>query len=449
MSNLIFPKDFIWGVSSSAYQIEGAWNEDGKGPSVWDWFSHLPGKTARGDNGDTACDHYHRWKEDLDLLKTLGVGAYRFSISWSRVIPEGRAKVNPAGLDFYSRLVDGLLERGIEPYPTLYHFDLPLALHKKGGWLQRDTAAAFGEYAAAVAARLGDRVSWWITLNEPMVVALMGYLTGAHAPGVRHPGAFANATHNLLLAHGEAVRAIRSASPRPARVGIALNLSPAHPARDREADRRAAASFDVLANRNALDPILRGSYPPDFWRRFGLFAPKIREGDLQRIAEKIDFLGINYYTRHVISGRWWIPIMGAQMVRPKQGEFSPMWEIYPPGLQEIVERVWNDYKPPMILVTENGIPVSDAPDSTGAVDDPRRISYLARHLQKLHGTVAKQIPVKGYFVWSLTDNFEWELGYAMRFGLIHIDFATLKRTPKSSFHWFSEVIGRNGLEGIE
>ncbi len=449
MSNLIFPKDFIWGVSSSAYQIEGAWNEDGKGPSVWDWFSHLPGKTASGENGDTACDHYHRWKEDLDLLKNLGVGAYRFSIAWSRVIPEGRGKVNPAGLDFYSRLVDGLLERGIEPYPTLYHFDLPLALHKKGGWLQRDTAAAFGEYAAAVAARLGDRVTWWITLNEPIVVALMGYLTGAHAPGMRHPGAFANASHNLLLAHGEAIRAIRSASPKPARVGIALNLSPVYPERDREADRRAAASFDALANRIALDPILRGSYPPDLWRRFGPFAPKIRAGDLKRIAEPIDFLGINYYTRHIVASRWWIPVMGAQMVRPKQGEFSPMWEIYPPGLQEIVERVWNDYKPPMILVTENGIPVPDTPDANGAVDDPRRISYLARHLQKLHGTVAKQIPVKGYFVWSLTDNFEWELGYAMRFGLIHIDFDTLKRTPKSSFQWFSEVIGRNGLEGSE
>ncbi len=449
MPNLIFPKDFIWGVSSSAYQIEGAWNEDGKGPSVWDWFSHLPGKTARGENGDTACDHYHRWKEDLDLLKNLGVGAYRFSISWSRVIPEGRGKVNQAGLDFYSRLVDGLLERGIEPYPTLYHFDLPLALHKKGGWPQRETAEAFGEYSAAVAARLGDRVTWWITLNEPMIVALLGYLTGTHAPGTRNPGSFATAAHHLLLAHGEAVRAIRSASPRPARIGIALNLSPAYPERDRDADRKAAAVFDVLANRIALDPILRGSYPPELWRRFGPFAPKIRAGDLKQIAEKIDFLGINYYTRHIIADRWWIPFMGGMMVRPKQGEFSPMWEIYPSGLQEIVERVWNDYKPPMILVTENGVPVPDAPDSAGAVDDPRRKSYLARHLQKLHGTVGKQIPVKGYFVWSLTDNFEWDLGYAMRFGLIHIDFATLKRTPKSSFHWFSEVIAQNGLEGAE
>ncbi|MGB7538208.1 MAG: GH1 family beta-glucosidase, partial [Anaerolineales bacterium] len=408
-------------------------------------FSHLPGRTARGENGDTACDHYHRWKEDLDLLKKLGVGAYRFSVSWSRVIPEGRGPVNPAGLDFYDRLVDGLLVRGIQPFPTLYHFDLPLALHKKGGWPSRDTAAAFGEYAAVVAARLGDRVASWITLNEPMIAALFGYMIGTHAPGRRHPRDFARAAHNLLLAHGEAVRAIRSASPRPAQVGIALNLSPAYPGTNREADRRAAAGFDVLSNRICLDPIFRGAYPPDLWRRFGPFAPKIREGDLAKIAEPIDFLGVNYYTRHVISARWWMPITGGWMVRPKGVEYSPMWEIYPSGIGELVERVWNEYHPPKILVTENGIPVPDAPDESGAVRDPERISYLGRHLRVLRESMAKQIPVHGYFVWSLTDNFEWELGYAMRFGLIHIDFATLKRTPKSSFDWYADVIRRNGL----
>jgi beta-glucosidase len=449
MSDLIFPKNFLWGVSSSAYQIEGAWNEDGKGPSIWDWFSHLPRKTARGENGDTACDHYHRAEADLDLLKALGVGAYRFSISWSRVIPEGRGTVNKAGLDFYDRLVDGLLERGIEPFPTLYHFDLPLALHKKGGWPSRETAAAFGEYAAVVAARLGDRVNWWITLNEPMVAALLGYLIGTHAPGVRNPGAFTRAIHSMLLAHGQAVRAIRASSPRPARVGIALNLSPVHPEREKESDRRAAAGFDVLANRICLDPILRGTYPPDALRRFGPFAPPVRADDLAAIAAPVDFLGINYYTRHLISARWWVPIMGASMVRPKTGEFSPMWEIYPAGLGELVERVWNDYRPPMILVTENGIPVHDAPDAADVVRDPERIAYLERHLRVLHASMAKQIPVGGYFVWSITDNFEWELGYAMRFGLIHTDFATLNRTPKSSFHWYSEVIQRHGLERAE
>jgi beta-glucosidase len=449
MSDLIFPNDFIWGVSSSAYQIEGAWNEDGKGPSIWDWFSHLPGKTARGETGDAACDHYHRWKEDLELLRALGVGAYRFSVSWSRVIPKGRGKVNPAGLDFYDRLVDGLLARGIQPFPTLYHFDLPLALHKKGGWPERDTAAAFGEYAAVVAARLGDRVPSWITLNEPMIVALLGYLFGTHAPGRRNPGAYARAMHTLLLAHGEAVRAIRAASPKPAQVGIALNLSPVYPETEREADRRAAAGFDLLSNRICLDPILRGAYPPELWRRFGPFAPPIRDGDLRKISEPNDFLGVNYYTRQVIAGRWWIPVMGGWMVRPKGGEFSPMWEIYPSGIGELVERVWNDYHPHKILVTENGIPVADAPDSSGNVLDPERISYLRRHLRALHGAMAKQIPVGGYFVWSLTDNFEWELGYAMRFGLIHIDFASLKRTPKSSYDWYAGVIRRNGLEESE
>jgi beta-glucosidase len=447
MPDLLFPEGFLWGVSSSAYQIEGAWNEDGKGPSIWDWFSHLPGKTARGENGDTACDHYHRWKEDLNLLRELGVGAYRFSVSWSRVIPAGTGKVNPAGLDFYDRLVDGLLERGIRPFPTLYHFDLPLALHEKGGWLKRDTASACGEFAAAVAARLGDRVEWWITLNEPMVSAMLGYMLGTHAPGRHAPWAFARAVHTLLLAHGEAVRAVRAASPQPARVGIALNLAPVYPVSDRPADRKAAATFDLFSNRICLDPILRGSYPADLWPRFGPFAPEIRGDDLAKIAEPIDFLGVNYYSRHVVAGRWWIPIMGGRMVRPKDGEFSPMWEIYPPGLNEILERVWADYRPPMILVTENGIPVPDVPHSAGAGNDPQRISYLGRHLRRLHQAVTAKVPVKGYFVWSLTDNFEWELGYAMRFGLIHIDFAALTRTPKDSFRWYAEVIRRNGLKG--
>lgn len=446
MNASLFPNKFIWGVSTSAYQIEGGWNADGKGPSIWDWFSHRPGKTAGGENGDVACDHYHLWREDLDLLQGLGVGAYRFSVSWSRVMPEGRGRINPAGLDFYDRLVDALLARGIEPFPTLYHFDLPLALHRKGGWPVRDTAAAFGEFAAAAAARLGDRVNWWITLNEPQISALLGYLTGTHAPGVRNLGAFTRAMHSLLLAHGAAVRAIRGASPRPAKIGIALNLAPVYPASEREADRNAAETFDLVSNRMCLDPILHGSYPPGLWRRFGPFAPPVRAEDLKTIAEPIDFLGVNYYTRHVIQSRWWIPVVGGRTVVPAEGESSPMWEIYPDGLGVLLERVWNDYHPPMILVTENGVPVPDAPDPAGEVRDPGRISYLTRHLKVLHAIVQKPIPVKGYFVWSLTDNFEWDLGYAMRFGLIHIDYATLRRTPKSSFHWYAGVVRRNGLE---
>jgi beta-glucosidase len=440
-----FPDKFIWGVSTSAYQIEGAWNEDGKGPSIWDWYSHLPGKTAGGDTGDVACDHYHNWEEDLDLVRRLGVGAYRFSISWSRVMPEGRGRVNPAGLDFYDRLVDGLLARGIEPFPTLYHFDLPLALHRKGGWPNRGTAAAFGEFAAAAAARLGDRVNWWITLNEPMVSAMLGYLTGTHAPGRRNPAAFTRAMHTHMLAHGEAVRAIRGASPRPAKIGIALNLSPMYPASDRGGDRNAVETFDLLSNRMCLDPILRGEYPPGLWRHFGPFAPPVRDGDMKLVREPIDFLGVNYYTRHVIRGHWWIPFTGGWMIRPKTGEFSPMWEIYPDGMGALLERVWNDYHPPLILVTENGIPCRDEPDAGGKIRDSGRRSYLARHLRVLHSVLQKKIPVKGYFVWSLMDNFEWELGYTMRFGLVHIDYDTLKRTPKESFDWYAGVVRRNGL----
>jgi beta-glucosidase len=443
-----FPKDFLWGVSTSAYQIEGAWNEDGKGRSIWDWFSHLPGKTPRGENGDTACDHYHRWRKDLDLLRDLGVGAYRFSVSWSRVIPEGRGAVNPKGLDFYDRLVDGLLARGIEPVPTLHHFDLPLALHKRGGWPHRETAAAFGEYAGNVAARLGDRARRWITINEPIVVALMGYLTGMHAPGRRNPVSFTRAIHTLLLAHGEAVRAIRAMAPRTPKVGVALNLSPMYPASDAPGDRAATAVFDEMANRLLLDPILKGAYPPGVWRRFGPFAPPIHGGDLRSIAEPLDFLGINYYTRQVVRRKWWIPVMGADIVRPPDGEFSPMWEIYPDGLGDLLDRVWRDYHPMEILLTENGVPGRDAPGKDGTVEDPARIDYLDRHLRVLRETISRGVPVRGYFVWSLMDNFEWELGYDMRFGLVYVDYATQRRTPKASFRWFAEVIRRNGLKEI-
>jgi beta-glucosidase len=447
MAILTFPDGFLWGAATSAYQIEGAWNEDGKAPSIWDEFSHRSGKVTNNENGDVACDHYHRWREDLDLLARLGVKAYRFSVSWPRVIPAGRGPVNRPGLDFYDRLVDGLLERGIEPFPTLFHYDLPMALHQKGGWPERDTASAFGEYAQVLAHCLGDRVEWWITINEPMVIAVMGYLTGHHAPGRHSPRAMTRAAHTLLLAHGEAVRAIRGASKRPARVGIALNLSPIHPAREREIDRRAAVGFDEIAQRMYLDPILRGEYPPRIWRRFGSFAPAIRDGDMRKIAEPIDFLGVNYYTRSVIAGSRWIPFVGGRLVKPEGGEYSEMgWETFPDGLGELLERIWNDYHPASLLVTENGMAVNDVLDASGVVDDPRRIAYLRSHLTVLHRTIQKKVPVSGYFVWSLMDNFEWALGYSRRFGLVYVDFANQRRIPKSSFGWFSEVNRRNGLE---
>ncbi len=447
MTIFTFPKGFIWGSAASAYQIEGAWNEDGKGPSIWDEFSHRPGKVTNNENGDVACDHYHRWREDLDLMQALGLKAYRFSISWPRVLPAGSGRINKPGLDFYDRLVDGLLARGIEPFPTLYHYDLPLALHQKGGWTERDTASAFGEYAGVLADRLGDRVNWWITLNEPMVVAMLGYMLGQHAPGWHNPRAMIRAAHTLLLAHGEAVRAIRAAAKRPAKIGIALNLAPVHPARDREADRHAAENFDLVSNRMYLDPILRGSYPPDLWGHFGPFRPPIREGDMQKIAAPIDFLGVNYYTRNVVEGSRWIPLMGGRMARAEKGDFSEVgWETYPAGLSQLLERIWKEYHPPMLVVTENGMAVADVPDDSGAVNDPRRIAYLQGHILALHATLQKNVPVGGYFVWSQTDNFEWSLGYGKRFGLVYVDFATQRRIPKSSSRWYSELIRRNGLE---
>jgi beta-glucosidase len=440
MGDFRFPKDFFWGVSTSAYQIEGAWNEDGKGESIWDRFVHTRGRVVGNATGDTACDHYHRWPEDVDLLRQLGVNAYRFSISWTRILSEGRGAANSAGLAFYDRLVDGLLEAGITPFPTLFHYDLPLALDRAGGWPNRDTASAFGEFADTVARRLGDRVEWWITINEPMVTALFGYLSGEHAPGKHSLRAMTHAAHTLLLAHGEAVRAIRAAASRPAHIGIALNLAPVHPATQRDADLRGAAKFDVFANRLFLDPLLRGSYPPDIWKRFGPFGPAIQAKDMQCIAEPIDFLGVNYYSRVVVAGNRMIPFLGARPVRPKTGEFSEMWEVHPPGLSELIERIWEEYHPPMILVTENGIPSRDTRDVSGAVHDPARISYLQRHLAEVEKLVRKQIAIKGYFVWSLMDNFEWALGYSMRFGLVYVDFATQRRTQKDSFRWFQDCI---------
>jgi beta-glucosidase len=447
MSSLTFPDNFIWGTATSAYQIEGAWNEDGKGPSIWDEFSHKPGKVVNNENGDVACDHYHRWRDDLDLIKQLGAKAYRFSISWPRVMPAGTGKVNAPGLDFYDRLVDGLLARGIEPFPTLFHYDLPLALHEKGGWPERDTASAFGEYARVLADRLGDRVNWWITINEPMVIAMMGYMIGQHAPGRHNPWAAARAVHTLHLAHGEAVRAIRGTAKRPARIGIALNLAPVHPASDRALDRRAAETIDLISHRMFLDPILRGSYPEHLWGRLGPFRPPIRGGDMQAIAEPIDFLGVNYYTRNVVAGSRWIPFMGGRMVKVEGGEFSEVgWETYPAGLGELLERIANEYHPASLLVTENGMAVNDVPDASGAVADPSRIAYLRAHLAVLHRVIQKKVPVIGYFVWSMMDNFEWALGYGKRFGLVYVDFATQRRIGKSSFRWFSDVVRRNGLE---
>jgi beta-glucosidase len=446
MSNkgfLHFPPGFIWGVATSAYQIEGAWNEDGKGLSIWDTFCRRPGKIKTGESGDVAADHYHRWAQDIRIMATLGLKAYRFSIAWTRILPQGTGAINPAGLDFYDRLVDALLAAGIEPIATLFHYDLPQALQDHGGWAWRETATYFGEYARAVAERLGDRVTYWITHNEPLIVALNGHLSGEHAPGQHNPIAALRACHHLMLSHGYAIEALRASAGRPSKIGIALNLSPIHPASDSDADRRAAARIDSITNRLFLDPLFRGRYPDPAQTWFNWLSI-IRPGDMQCIAAPLDFIGVNYYSRTVIQNAWYIPVIQARQIQPRGGEYSQMWEIYPPGIYELLARIWADYKPAEIIVTENGIPVPDHLDS-GRVRDERRIHYLRDHIAQVHCAIQDGIPVHGYLVWSLLDNFEWQLGYQMRFGLVHVDFQTQARTIKDSGQWFAQVIQENGL----
>ena len=442
---LRFPEGFIWGAAASAYQIEGAWNEDGKGPSIWDTFCRIPGKIRNGDTGDVAADHYHRWEEDVNIMAELGLKAYRFSISWPRIFPEGVGEVNRKGLDFYSRLVDKLLAHGIEPFVTLYHWDLPQALQDRGGWPSRDTAYAFAHYAETVAGELGDRVSFWITHNEPFVAALIGHFTGEHAPGIQDPSAAFSAAHHLLLSHGLAAQAIRAAASRKPEVGIVLNLHPVHPASPSEEDQLAARRFDGIINRMFLDPIFRGKYPEDIVELLGFLLPEIRPGDMETISVPIDFIGINYYTRSVARFDPEFPLIQASQIHPEGNEYSQMWEIYPPGIYEIVTRVWKEYDPNSIFLTENGVPVPDGVDFDGRVRDERRIRYLKNHLIHLHRAISEGAPVRGYFVWSLLDNFEWAYGYSMRFGLVYVDYPTQKRIIKDSGRWYAQVIRENGL----
>jgi len=440
-----FPPDFIWGVATSSYQIEGAVHEDGRGVSIWDTFSHSEGKTYRGHHGDVASDHYHRWQEDVALMAGLGLKAYRFSLAWPRIQPEGKGAANPVGLDFYDRLVDALLERGIQPFPTLYHWDLPQALEDAGGWPNRDTALYFGEYARIVADRLGDRVSTWITHNEPWVMAIVGYLAGQHAPGLQDPVAAIRAIHHLLLSHGLAVKALRESSHHTVKIGITLNLSPVHPATDSEADHSAVRRYDGMANRLFLDPVMRGQYPPDQLDFLCQALPDHWQDDLPVVAVPLDFLGVNYYTRAVVRHDPDFPIIQANAVQPEGNEYSQMWEIYPPGLYELLMQVWNDYHPKEIFVTENGICMPDGVDFDGKVRDERRIRYLRDHIAQAGRALADGVPLRGYLVWSLLDNFEWQYGYQMRFGIIHVDFDTLKRTVKESGHWYANVIKENSV----
>ena len=448
MDNKIFqfPQGFVWGTATASYQIEGAWNEDGKGESIWDRFSHTPGKVQDGDTGDVACDHYHRWEADLDLLKKLGLKAYRFSVAWPRVLPNGRGETNQFGLDFYNKLVDRLLKLNIEPYVTLYHWDLPQKLQDTGGWVSRPVVDAFVEYADIVSRSLGDRVKNWITLNEPWVSAFVGYRDGRHAPGHTDMHEALAASHHLLLSHGLAVPVIRRNCPN-ANVGITLNLTPQVPASPSVSDRDAANWVDGYINRFFLDPLVGRGYPQDMVNDYGDEMAFVQAADMDVISVPIDFLGINYYTRNIVRSEKISEAENAPRTKVRGGEITEMgWEVYPAGLYKILGRLHFDYDFPAIHITENGAAFNDQVSTDGEVHDPARLSYLKRHLEQVHRAIEAGVPVKGYFAWSLMDNFEWGFGYSKRFGLIYVDYETQQRIFKSSAKWYQRVVEQNAVD---
>jgi beta-glucosidase len=439
-----FPDGFVWGTATASYQIEGAVREDGRGESIWDRFSHTPGKTANGDTGDVAVDHYHRWREDVGLMQQLGINAYRFSVAWPRVLPNGRGRVNDKGLDFYDRLVDGLLEREITPWVTLYHWDLPQMLEDQGGWPNRDMADSFAEYVDAVTRRLGDRVTNWITLNEPWCSAFLGYFVGEHAPGRKAPEVWLHAVHTLYLAHGKAVEIVRRNAPG-ASVGITLNLAQTYPASDSEADHAAAHRFDGFFNRWFLDPLYGRGYPQDMVELYGPIVPTVESGDLDLIAAKTDFLGLNYYNpTHVRDD----PAANMLRVAPVRvpGDYTQMdWLVEPRGIYDLLLRVARDYPTGPLYITENGAAYPDQPPQNGRVSDPERTRYYALHLGAAYRAIADGAPLKGYFAWSLMDNFEWAFGYTRRFGITYVDYQTQARTIKDSGRYYSAVVEGNAL----
>jgi beta-glucosidase len=452
-----FPTGFVWGAATAAYQVEGAAAEDGRTPSIWDTFSRTPGKVRNGDTGDIAADHYHRYRDDVALMKQLGLKAYRFSISWSRVQPTGRGPAVQVGLDFYRRLVDELLAKGIKPWLTLYHWDLPQALEDQGGWTSRDTAYRFADYAQTVHDALGDRVPTWTTLNEPYCAALLGYAGGQHAPGRTEPRAAVAAVHHLLLAHGLGVQVLRDAGvgSDTGSVGITLNLLPVSPA-----DHASAADVDVarrvdgLQNRIWLDPVLRGRYPDDVLEDlapYGL-SELVQDGDLDTIGAPIDVLGVNYYFTWTMRAAEQ-PRLPSEWVGAETATDTPEglpvtamgWEVEPSGLRDMLLRLHDEYPGTPLVVTENGAAFDDEVAPDGAVHDDDRRSYLEGHLRAAHEAIEAGVDLRGYLAWSLLDNFEWSFGYSKRFGIVHVDYETQQRTVKDSARWYAEVARRNGF----
>ncbi len=440
-----FPKDFIWGTATAAYQIEGAADEDGRGASIWDVFADTPGKIIDNSSGDIATDHYHRWRDDIALMKSLNLNGYRFSIAWSRILPEGRGKVNQAGIDFYSRLVDGLLEAGIKPFATLYHWDLPQALQDDGkGWQRRGIVDDFVEYTDVLSRALGDRVKHWMTLNEPLIFSLFGHLFGSHAPGIQDmPNVAFAVAHHALLAHGKAVPVLR-ANSKDAEVGIALHLQDVTPASDSESDVAAAHRYDSFINNWYLDSLFKGSYPQDMVEMFSYFMPPMLPADMATISTPIDFLGVNLYERRVVGEGDEQPFINVRFVPTDSPRTSFGWEIYPPAIYNVLKRVQRDYAPKAIYITENGASFDDVLEGD-QVHDQQRVDYLKGYFEQAGRAISEGVPLKGYFVWSLMDNFEWGEGYTRRFGVVYTDYPTQRRIVKDSGKYLAEVAKNNAV----
>jgi beta-glucosidase len=438
-----FPSQFLWGVATASYQVEGAIQEDGRGDSIWDTFSATPGKVAHGDTGAVSADHYHLMSGDVELMHSLGVGGYRFSIAWPRILPNGTGAVNTRGLDFYERVVDAVLAKGIVPFVTLYHWDLPQALQDVGGWVKRDIIHAFADYVEIVARRLGDRVKHWTTLNEPWCIAYLGYGVGIHAPGIRDRQAAMEVGHHVLLAHGLAVPRLRAYSTPGTQVGISLNFTPVYPADERPETAQAVESADAFSNRWFLDALYRGSYPEHLFESLQLNPPAIQDGDFAIIGTPTDFLGVNNYSRNVVRGSSQIkPADAVEFVAPVPGAcYTEMpWEVYPQALTDLLIRLHRDYAVPAMYITENGAAFKDSYDNNGQVSDPRRLAYLREYIQAQASVLEQGVPLKGYFIWSLLDNFEWAEGYSKRFGIVYVDYPTQRRILKDSGRWYANFI---------
>jgi len=448
---LNFPPDFRWGVSTAAYSIEGAWNEDGKGESIWDRFAHEKGNIKDGSTGDVACDHYHLIPEDVELMAELGINTYRFSVSWPRIFPQGTGKPNSKGVDFYNRLIDALLEHEIEPFLVLYQWDLPQALQDKGGWENQDTAKHFVEHARTWYRELGDRVRLWITHNEPFVPSLLSYFEGEHPPAVRELKRALEVSRQILLSHGLAVQAFREESIA-GKIGLSTIFFPVHPAGDNPEDLEAQHRYDGYFHRWFLDPLFRGCFPEDmleWYRRKGTDFPQLDTQEARIITQPLDFLGVCYFSRFVVK-RSEESLLEVEMVEPLAEQANDMgWEIYPQGIYEVLKRVHEDYSPREIYVSENGIPLDDRIETDGTIRDEKRIAFLSRCLSYVHRAIEEGIPIRSYSVWSLMDNLEWDLGLSKRFGLAYVDYTTLERIPKQSFQWYRGVVRNGKLNEME